>query len=127
MSEQSVSKFLSWAKQNQPRFYSAVMREMAVDGLGDWSDVLSTVVTAASKYQTDQIAKKQLDVNLERAKQGQDPVNFNALPNTVKAPTTPYSSTYPSYAQKSSNTLLYVVIGVVVLGAGFFFLRKKSA
>jgi hypothetical protein len=130
MSERSLTKFLEWAKYNQPRFYADVKNRLSVDGLGDWSDVLNTVVTAASKYQADKVTQKQLDINLTRAKQGQDPVNFNALPaaNTA-ASRLPFSSTnptgYQTYTAPKSNTLLYV-IGAVVAIAGLYFFTHKG-
>lgn len=130
MSERSLTKFLEWAKYNQPRFYADVKSRLSVDGLGDWSDVLNTVVTAASKYSADKVTQKQLDINLTRAKQGQDPVNFNSLPATATGIKAPFSATnptgYPLYTPpKSSNTMLYV-IGAVVAIAGLYFFTHKG-
>ena len=68
--------FLSWVKAKHPAFYAQLQQEA---GLGDVATTFNNVLNSASTLLTHYVAGKQqvalLKLNIERAKQGQLPLD----------------------------------------------------
>lgn len=114
-------KFFQWAKREQPEFFSYVKEKYDEENQGvgfDWGGLFNTAVSAYQSHQSDRLKLKELQINLQRAQQGQDPVDFRNLPQQPGA----------VYAQGSIPTdwnkiALYGFIGL--LGVGVMMAMNK--
>jgi hypothetical protein len=128
MSDKSMTNFLEWARVRQPQFYAQFVAKMNPTGLGGWMDIFTTAVSAVKDYRADKNVKKQLDINLERARQGHDPIDFSrSTPNQPYpaalpvAPITPYPTTGSGVSMPNNTVMLAIAGGLVAL---LFFMRK---
>lgn len=124
MSTTAQLKFFQWAQKNQPDFFDYVKDQYAEgtggDELGfDFGSLFNTAVQAYGSYRADKLKKQELKINLERARQGADPVDFRNLPQQAGAV---YQG--GSIPTDWNKIVMYGVIAIAVLGGVFVFAKR---
>ena len=96
MSVKSQAQFLTWLKNNHPGLYSAALERAEVtrheastlSGLGAdeslWSKIVNGVSSLGTTYLALRNQKELLELNLERAKAGQPPLDAGATAPVVR-------------------------------------------
>lgn len=125
MSTAAQVKFLQWAKREQPEFFELVREKYDGESgreLGfDFGSLFQTAVSAYGDYQANKLKKHELKINLERARQGQDPVDFRNIPQQSGAVYT--QGSVPVDANKMA---LYGLIAVGLVVGAVVFMRKSK-
>lgn len=116
-------KFFQWARKNQPEFYADVkLRHEAEndEALGfDWGSMFNTAISAYGQHRADKLKKRELRINLERARQGQDPVDFRNLPQQPGA-----VYTQGSIPTDFNKIALYGLGAVAIVGVLFYMSKR---